>query len=356
LSRFVSTRNLLAAGVLVLGALGPAAYAGAHPANAPATKHIAVILATLGVSAYQEMAGGAKFAAADLGGIDLKVFGPAQADGQQELKLFQSAASTYKDGIVFNTLSGPLFAKPLAQAIAKGVPVVTMNSLPPAGSNVTLYVGNDNYDLGASLAQETIKRLPKNASGTVVVNDGGKGTPVFDNRVQAIRDAFAKALPAVKIVESAALCVVAAPCYKAMAPVVHANTNALAILAVRDVDTSTLAQLKMEVGGKFLAAGIDVNPVTLKAVKSGVLFCTISPEQYLKGYIATRLLAEAVKTGKPMLKGWFDEPGLVVDQSHADVFIARQSSDAAMRASLRPEIAKIFANVASFMKPLSNAR
>jgi ribose transport system substrate-binding protein len=340
----------------LLGALGPAALAGARPAGATATKHIAVVLASLGVSAYQQMAGGAKFAAADLGGIDLKVFGPAQADGPQELKLFQSAVSTYKDGIVFNTLTGPLFAKPLAQTIAKGVPVIAMNSLPPVGSNITLYVGNDNYALGASLAQETIKRLPKNASGTVVVNDGGKGTPVYDNRARAIRDAFAMALPGVTIVESDALCAVAAPCYSALAPVVRANTHALAILATRDVDTSTLAQLKTQTGGKFLAAGIDINPSTLKAVQSGILFCTISPEQYLKGSIATRLLAEAVKTGKPMAKGWFDEPGLVVDQNLAGEFITRQSSDAKMRAWLRPEITRVFANVASYMKPLSEAR
>jgi ribose transport system substrate-binding protein len=258
--------------------------------------------------------------------------------------------------VVLENLAPPAFTQPMAKAVAKGVPVVALDTEPSPGSNVTLYVGNDNYALGVSLAQEAIKLLPAQASGTIVVNNATRGVPMFMMRAKGIMDTLAKALPHVKLIEVYTSCMDATPCSSGLLPIMRANSHALAFLGTADVDSYTLAQLKKQLGGKYLTAAFDLDPRTMQAVKDGTNFCTISPEHYLKGYIATRLLAEAVKTGKPLPKGWFDEPGLVVDQSLIGVIMERQSSDANMRAWLRPEIARIFADTSPYMKPLSAAR
>ena len=357
MSRVTIARNLLAGTVVVLGAIVPAASAGAQPSQADGTKHVAIVMASLGGGgALQWMASGGVFAASDVGGITANVVGPSTIDGPKEVKMLQAAAATARDGIVIENLAPPLFTQLEAKLVAKGIPIVAMDTAPMPGSNVNLYVGNDNYALGVSLAQEVIKQLPANASGTIVVNDLIKGVPTFDLRAKGITDTFAKVLPRVKAIEVSVTCQSTGDCYKAFAPVVRANSHALALLSTGTFESTAFAQLKKEQGGKYLIGGFDLNTQTLQDIKSGLVLCTVSNEHYLMGYIAMRLLAESAKTGKPLPKGWFDMPGLIVDKTLVDVVTTRQSSDASMRAWLRPEIARIFANTSSFMKPLSTAR
>jgi len=63
-----------------------------------------------------------------------------------------------------------------------------------------------------------------------------------------------------------------------------------------------------------------------------------------------------VTTGKPLPKGWFDEPGLVVDSGNVDAIIKRQSSDAERRAWFKPGIDKIFVDIAPYLKSMTDAR
>ena len=356
MTHLIRTKNVLATGLVALTILGSTASASAKSPAAPGTKHMAVIVADLSVGALSLMAGGSVFAASDVGGIDMTVLGPKQTDTAKEVQMFEGAVSQSRDGVVLENLAPPAFTQPMAQAVAKGVPVVALDTEPSPGSNVTLYVGNDNYVLGVSLAQEAMKYLPRQASGTIVVNDATRGVPVFEMRAKGIMDTLSKALPRVKVIEVYSQCMDAGTCSASLLPVMRANPHALAFLGTADADSYTLAQLKKQLGGKYLTAAFDLDPRTLQAVKDGTNFCTVSPEHFLKGYIATRLLAEAVKTGRPLLKGWFDEPGLVVDQNLVDIITTRQSSDANMRTWFRPEIARIFANINSYMKPMSAAR
>ena len=43
---------------------------------------------------------------------------------------------------------------PAAHAFGKGTPVIALDTIGLPGSNIETYVGNDNYDLGATLAKE----------------------------------------------------------------------------------------------------------------------------------------------------------------------------------------------------------
>ena len=51
---------------------------------------------------------------------------------------------TAKDGIATMTTTPDLFVRPFSQAVARGIPQVSVDTPPPAGSNVDTFVGNDN--------------------------------------------------------------------------------------------------------------------------------------------------------------------------------------------------------------------
>jgi ABC-type sugar transport system substrate-binding protein len=344
---------LAASALLATSACGSSSGGGGSGGG---SKRMVFAVANISLNFALEMANGGKYAADDVGGIDLKVVGPATTDGPQEVQLFQNAITTYKDGAVVENLAPDLFTRPYAQAVAKGIPIVALDTVALPGSNVELYVGNDNYGLGVQLAQETIKRLPKGATGTIVLGVPNPGVPVLDSRATGIKETFAKELPGIVVKGPFQTFSDPGKSYNAWSSQVRSNPKALAFLGVGDADSYSLARLKKEVHGSFLTAGFDLDAKTLEAVKDGTNFVTISPEHYLKGYVAMRLLGEAVKNGKALPKGWFDEPGLTVDSSNVDQVIKRQQSDAERRAYYKTEITKIFANTSPYFKSMAEAR
>ena len=65
---------------------------------------------------------GAKAAAADRPGVNLKESAPANVDGPKEVQLFQAATRASKDGVAMMTLTPDLFLRPILQAGAAGRP------------------------------------------------------------------------------------------------------------------------------------------------------------------------------------------------------------------------------------------
>jgi ribose transport system substrate-binding protein len=339
--------------VAVLGLASCSSTAGTSGAE---TKKMSFVVANISLNFALEMANGGKYAAEEAGGIDLKVVGPATTDGPQEVQMFQNAIATNKDGAVVENLAPDLFTRPYAQAVSRGIPVIALDTVPLGGSNVDLYVGNDNYELGTQLAAETIKRLPADAKGAVVLGVPNPGVPVLDQRAKGIKDTFAQKLPNVVVKGPFQTFSDPGRSYNAWSSQVRANSGALAFLGVGDADSYSLARLKKETGGKWLSGGFDLDAKTLEAVKDGTNFVTISPEHYLKGYVAMRLLAEAVKKGEILPKGWFYTPGLVVDSGNIDAIMTRQQSDAARRAGIKADADKLFADPNAYLKPLADAR
>jgi ABC-type sugar transport system substrate-binding protein len=348
----VWAKALAGTAVLAVAACG----GGGSGSSAAGEKKITFAVANISLNFAVEMANGGRFAADDVGGVDLNVVGPATTDGPQQVQLFQNSLVRHKDGAVCMNLAPDLFTRPYADAVAKGIPVVALDTIALPGSNVDLFVGNDNYQLGVTLAEETIKRLPANATGTIAVGVPNPGVPVLDQRAKGITETLNAKVPGVKVIGPFQTFSDPGKSYNAWSSIVRSNPDALAFLGVGDADSYSLARLKKETQGDFLAAGFDLDAKTLEAVKDGTNFVTVSPEHYLKGYIALRLLADAVKSGETLPKGWFNQPGLVVDSGNVDEIVKRQESDAERRTWFTTEIKKIFADTSPYMKPMSEAR
>ena len=203
--------------------------------------------------------------------------------------------------------------------------MVALDTSPTPGSKIELYVGNDNYELGQTLAAEALKKMGANPNGEVVVGVPNPGVPVLDSRAKGIADLFKEKAPGVKVLGPFQTYSDPSQNFGAWQSLVNAHPGALAYLGVGDADSYDLAKIKKQQNGKYLVAGFDVDAKTLEYVKEGVLFCTLDPEHFLKGYISMQLLIDSNR-GKDLPKGWFKTTGLVVDQSNIDEIITRQKS------------------------------
>jgi ABC-type sugar transport system substrate-binding protein len=352
-------RRLLAgAGVLCLG-LGVAACGGDSSAGSGSGSgklHLGIAVANVSLNFAIEMSDGAKQAATDDGNVDFQVVGPPDTDGPAEVQLFQNLVTTARDGVILENLDPPIFTRPAADAVDRGVPVVALDTSPTDGSKVDFYVGNDNYDLGAQMATELLKNLPANPSGTVVVGVPNPGTPVLDNRASGIKQTLNAKAPGIKVLGPFQTYSEPTKNYSAWSSLVSAHTDALAFLGVGDADSYDLARLKQEKQGKWLTAGFDVDDKTLQAVKDGTNFTTIDPLHYLKGYISSALLIKSVRGTLALPKGWFVSPGLIVTKQNVADVIQRSSSAAAAKAGYQSQIDSLLKDPAANVKPMNQAR
>ncbi|MEU1195211.1 sugar ABC transporter substrate-binding protein [Streptomyces sp. NPDC005813] len=289
--------------------------------------HMGIAVANISLNFAHEMVLGAESAADHAGGVDFKAVGPPNTDGPAEVQLFQNLTTRAEDGIVLENLDPPIFTRPAARAVDRGIPIVALDTSPTEGSKVGFYVGNDNYALGELMAKEALKRLGGDPRGQIVIGVPNPGTPVLDDRAKGIADTFRKQAPGVKVLGPFQTYSDPGQNYGSWSAQVNAHPKALAFLGVGDADSYNLAKIKKAEKGTWLTAGFDVDPKTLDAVADGSNFVTIDPQHFLKGYLSTAILIEAVRDHDGKLpEGWFLSPGAVVDRSNVDAIIARQKS------------------------------
>jgi ABC-type sugar transport system substrate-binding protein len=93
-----------------------------------------IAVANISLNFAHEMVEGAQTAADHEGGVDFKAVGPPNTDGPAEQQLFTNLVATQTDGVVLENLDPPIFTRPAAQAVDKGVPVVALDTAPTDGS------------------------------------------------------------------------------------------------------------------------------------------------------------------------------------------------------------------------------
>jgi ribose transport system substrate-binding protein len=339
------TRTALGAAIAIAAALG--ACAPSDGDNEPG--RIALMVATSRLDVAIELADGFRAGVQDIGGIDPLVVGPPIVDGPRQLQLFQQLTHDAPAGISVFTLSPDLLAPPLAAAAADGIPLIAVDNRPPRSSNVTLFVGNDDYRLGVMLADEVIAGLPEDASGTIVLGDN----PQADRRARGIRDELGRRRPRLSVVGPLATEPDVAANLAAWTTLVRAHPTAVAFLGTGQADGWSLASLRRSTGGRWLAGGFDLDPRALQAVKDGDLVL-VSPEHFVKGAIAGRLQAKHAKDGRPLPSGWIYAPGLVVNAGNVDIVMARQASLPAKLAYFAPVVENILGDP-SYLRPLEQA-
>jgi ABC-type sugar transport system substrate-binding protein len=291
--------------------------------------------------------------AAKQAGVNLTEQAPPQINPEQEVQLFNGLVRKTKDGIAYMTTAPDVFAHPTKEASDAGIPLVAMDAAPLPTSGVTTYVGDDNIALGQAVATEVIKKIPADATGEVVLGVDIPGLPLLENRVKGMIEVLKKERPNVKIVGPLNAGAEPADNYNRTSAMVKAHPDALAFMQPGAQGAVSMQQITRQTGKHYLFGGCDVDPTSLLAVKTGAVLVLGDPWHWMKGYVATKLLADLAVDGKKIPEGWWDSGTGLVTSANVDEIIAREKDNDARYAYFKDEIAKQFANPP--VKPLTEA-
>ncbi len=356
-------RKIAAAGIGAVLAVGLAACgsssssssasggSGSSSASSAKATHIAFVYDTTSENFAQEMALGAA-AAGKMTGITLTNVAPPGANGPQQVQQFQAAENTSKNGIALATLFPDLFIRPFKQANAAGIPTIAVDTPPPPGSNVTLFIGNDNFTLGVDLANALLPKIPKNTMGEILIGTDTPGLPVLTARNQGFMQTVKKARPDVTFVNFDSTQEPSSN-YAAWSSAVQSHPHALAYVGPGSQDSASLYQIEKKTGKHYLVGADDLDPNSLAGVAQGYVQALVSPEHWLKGYIAVSLLAEHTVKGTKLPTGWWDPGALVVDSSNISQILARQKDAATRLAYFQKQVNAELADPSKSLKPMS---
>lgn len=317
---------------------GGASTAASGGGGEKKSAELAFVYPTTETNFAQEMAMGAKAAADDRPGVNLKESAPANVDGPKQVQLFQAATRASPDGVAMMTLTPDLFLRPILTAGQKGVPLVAVDVPPAKGaeSAMKLLIGNSNVGIGNDLATALLPKIPEDAKGEVLIGTDTPGLPVLEQRNQGFKEVMAKERPGLKMVVFDAK---QAPTdnYNTWSAQVRAHPNAVAYVGPGSQAAVSLTRIQKKSGQKKLLVGAcDLDPVALQGVKDGYVEALISPEHFLKAYIAIALLAAQKQDGKDLPEGVWNTGELTVNSKNIDEIMERQQSPAAREAFFKP--------------------
>ena len=273
---------------------------------------------------YQELAQGAKDAGAAVSGASVSVSGPPTPNPSTEISDLQQVTSQGVSGVAIDPSPADLFTKALDDA-AKQTSLVSVDNPPVQGiaGNQT-YVSYNEPQTTDAMLRVVFQHLGANPSGTIVLGDCLPGNSSLEART-ASYEAYIKAhAPSVKVVT-----------FTSSTDPQQSLTNwdsaysdhptALAFIGNCDLDGPSLARMHAQHPGKYVTATYDVDTATLQGIKAGTVTVAVNELPYVRGYIATGLLINASKTGKPVVKGFVNVKGQVVTQSNVSSVISAQA-------------------------------
>jgi len=323
--------------------------------SARTDESVAFLAANVRLAYVQEMTMGFGSGVERIGGVAHTESGPAVGDTTHQLTMFQDVRARNRHGVSVFTLSPELLAGSLAAAQRDGTPVIAVHSPPATGSGVTLYVGNDNYELGEMLADQVAAQLPPWVNGVAVLGASVPGAAALDQRAAGLRAQLATKRPGLQLLGPFDTKEDPAANWESWQVLVRANPGALAFLSVGDDDAGTLAAVRERTGGTWLAGGFGLDMRSLRAVRAGDLLL-VSPEPFVQGAVAGQLQAAHAKSGRALPQGWIVVPGLAITAANVTQIMMRQVSEATRDASSQALVQDIVINLAGYLRPLATAR
>lgn len=351
-------RGGAALGVVVLAATGAFASqaVGSGAAACKKTVKIAFVYPTASQNFAAEMAKGAKFAADQVKCVKLQLLAPANpTDFKTQQQLFDDATRTSTDGVALFTLGPPVFVRPVRDAIKKGIPIVIVDAQLPPSAGAKTFVGNNNTQAGYDLAAYVLSKVPKSATGEIVTGSSGP-IPVLQFRAEGFKLAAKKLRPDLKVEGPFDTTFDFNEDFKRWSDLVKKYPDASAFLGTGDAANNNLALIKKSTNGTWQNGAFDLTAAGVQAIKAGVNTACMSPEHFLKGYVAVRLLAESALGIKKLPTGWWNPGHRLVTQKNVNVIIKRQKNDATRRAFFAPIVKEQFAHPSKYLKPLSQAK
>ncbi len=262
--------------------------------------------------------------------------GPDSYDPKAEQKAFQQAVQSKPTGILVSVADPSLMKDDIDQAIAAGIPVITVDSDAPASKRL-LFIGTDNYHAGRTGGERMAKEM--NGKGNVVIFTIPEQANLKE-RLRGYRDAL-EASPQIKITRVVDMKGDPRVAFDTATEILGQDkkerTDAfvcLEALAGKEVAT-VLSQHAVK--DKVILA-MDTDEETLSWIQKGVIVATISQKPYTMSFVGlkvlddlyhhklTSLTADWARDSFAPIPAFVDTGSSLVDKSNVDALIAASKS------------------------------
>jgi ribose transport system substrate-binding protein len=175
---------------LLGGCLVGAVALGVGAAPPAQAKTFAMVFKVLNNAFTPPLQAGCKAAAEKLH-VTCTFMGPQEYDEAAEVQMAQDMVQRGVDGLAVSAGNPKAMERVLLLAKQRNIPVVTFDSdvLPQDAGLRATFIGTDNYQFGAKLAELTKQLKPK--GGAVCIQSGAPASLNLDDRIQGIRDTLA---------------------------------------------------------------------------------------------------------------------------------------------------------------------
>jgi simple sugar transport system substrate-binding protein len=217
--------------------------------------------------------------ACNLLGCTYQWTGSENSNVGQMTTAFKTAITSGADGIACAMIDPNAFTPLVAEALAKGIPVLSYNADEPNGR--LAYIGEDLLQSGVLLGGQILKLV---GSGDVAVFIATPGTANIQPRATGVLQALKGTKVHATQFASGALQPAELSAIEAFWP---GHTSYKGLFAVDSGSTISIGQTvqKYKLKGKIKSGGYDLTPPTPTLMAEGFLDITIDQQPYLQGFL-----------------------------------------------------------------------
>jgi simple sugar transport system substrate-binding protein len=231
---------------------------------------------------------GVKQAAKDMG-VEAEYQAPTTFDMVAMGQLIDAAVASNPDGLIVSIPDAGALQKPIAKAIAAGIPVISINSGAEVAEEfgVLAHVGQTEYEAGVGAGQRMAAAGARNA---LCINQE-IGNAALDLRCKGFTDAMTKAGGAVEVLAVDLNDPTETQQRVSAAFVSNSGLDSILTLGPTGAAPTLKALEKDKLLDKVKLATFDLSPEVLAAIRDGQMLFAIDQQQYLQGYLAVTLLS-----------------------------------------------------------------
>jgi simple sugar transport system substrate-binding protein len=210
--------------------------------------------------------------------------GSTRSDVGEMVKAMRRAIEGRADGIAVSVIDRRAFNKPTAEALRRGIPVVSYNADGGLGNKRLAYVGQDLYQSGLKFGARIVELV---RDGDVFLFIATPGQLNIQPRVDGALDAIKDSGKPIRVTVVATGPDVAAERARIEATYLR-HKNLRGMFAVDGGSTQGVADVMRKHGLRrrgVRAGGYDLLPRTLRSIAAGHLDFTIDQQPYLQGFL-----------------------------------------------------------------------
>lgn len=222
-------------------------------------------------------------------GVECVFVGTPEVDLKAQAEMVRKAADDGFDGIAVCMIDAEAFDGVVAEAMDRGIPVVSFNTDDNRTPNRRLSaVCQDLYQAGRSVGERASKFIPDNSKILMTVHSDN--ISALEDRLRGEQDVLRQKGITWKRVVTGTTPEGSA---EVIAGALKENPEIKVVLCTGQADTegAGLAIEKHHAGHGYAAAGFDLSPQILRLIKAGHIQFTIDQQPYIQGFYPVVQLA-----------------------------------------------------------------